>query len=580
MPPRLTVVGSVNLDLVARTERLPRAGETVTGAAFARIPGGKGANQAVAAARLGAEVVLIACVGDDDFHRAAVTELAEAGVDMSRFKVADGAPTGVALVTVDAAGENSIVVAPGANEELLPADVDVPDCDGVLCQLEIPLDTVAHVAQTAPGEFFLNAAPARVPVPVADVTIVNRYELEALSHRDGVIAVTLGAEGAILMEGGEEVARAAPPTVEAVDGTGAGDAFTACLVVSLLEGRERERVAAARLHRRCARRLALRRPDVPADRRGGGCAPVTPTPIVIDCDPGHDDAIAILLALASPEVELRGITTVAGNQTLEKTTCNALKILELAGRTDVPVAAGAERPLRRELRTAPNVHGESGLDGPDLPEPSTAPVDAHAADLLAELLEPGVVLVPTGPLTNVALLLERHPGVRDRLERIVWMGGAIGEGNVTPAAEFNAFVDPEAAAAVFASGIQVTLIGLDVTHKALFTRAHAERLRGTGRSGKVVAELSDFFQRFHETRYGFDGSPIHDALAVAEVIDPSLVTTVECNVEIETASQHCDGRTVVDRWHVTGGVTNCKAGVDVDAERFLELLVDRISTLP
>jgi inosine-uridine nucleoside N-ribohydrolase len=302
------------------------------------------------------------------------------------------------------------------------------------------------------------------------------------------------------------------------------------------------------------------------------------TPIVIDCDPGHDDAIAILLALASPEVELRGITTVAGNQTLEKTTRNALKILELAGRTDIPVAAGADRPLVRELRTAAHVHGESGLEGPDLPEPTTKVVDAHTADLLAELLEPGVVLVPTGPLTNVALLLERHPDVKP--ERIVWMGGAIAEGNVTPAAEFNAFVDPEAAARVFASGIEVTLIGLDITHKALFTRAHADRLRGTGRAGKAVAELSDFFQIFHESRYRFDGSPIHDALAVAEVIDPSLVTTVECNVEIETASQWCDGRTVVDRWNVTDGPRNCRAGIDVDAERFLELLVERISALP
>jgi inosine-uridine nucleoside N-ribohydrolase len=304
------------------------------------------------------------------------------------------------------------------------------------------------------------------------------------------------------------------------------------------------------------------------------------TPIVIDCDPGHDDAIAILLALASPEVELLAVTTVAGNQTLEKTTRNALKVLELAGRADVPVAAGADRPLRRELRTAAHVHGESGLDGPDLPEPTAAPVAAHAADLLAELLRPGVVLVPTGPLTNVALLLERHPGVTGRLERIAWMGGAIGEGNVTPAAEFNAFVDPEAAAVVFGSGIEVTMIGLDVTHKALFTRAHADRLRGAGKAGRAVAELSDFFQRFHESRYGFDGSPIHDALAVAVVIDPSLVETVECNVSIETASELCDGRTVVDRWHVTGLPPNAKVGVDVDAERFLELLVERISSLP
>jgi inosine-uridine nucleoside N-ribohydrolase len=303
-------------------------------------------------------------------------------------------------------------------------------------------------------------------------------------------------------------------------------------------------------------------------------------PIIIDCDPGHDDAIALLLALASPEVELRGVTTVAGNQTLEKITRNALKVLELAGRPDIPVAAGADRPLRRTLRTAAHVHGESGLDGPALPEPTARAVDAHAADLLDELIEPGVVLVPTGPLTNVALLLERHPDVRDRLERIVWMGGAISEGNVTPAAEFNAFVDPEAAAIVFGSGIPVTMIGLDVTHKALFTRAHAERLRGTGAAGRVVAELSDFFQLFHERRYGMEGSPIHDAMAVAHVIDPTLVTTLHCNIEIETKSQHCDGRTVVDRWLVTEGPRNAYAGIDVDADRFLELLVDRIGSLP
>jgi pyrimidine-specific ribonucleoside hydrolase len=296
------------------------------------------------------------------------------------------------------------------------------------------------------------------------------------------------------------------------------------------------------------------------------------TPIVIDCDPGHDDAIAILLALASPEVELRGVISVAGNQTVDKTTRNALKVLELAGRSDIPVARGADAPLRRPLRTAAHVHGESGLDGPDLPEPSATTYEGDPA----EWLEPGVVLVPTGPLTNVARFVERGVAI----ERIVWMGGAIAEGNITPAAEFNAFVDPEAAAAVFGSGIDLTMVGLDVTHKALFTRAHADRLRGTGRAGRVVAELSDFFQRFHEERYGFDGSPIHDAMAVAHVIDPTLLETVHCNVEIETGSRFCDGRTVVDRWLVKSGRRNAHVGVDVDAPRFLDILVERIATLP
>jgi inosine-uridine nucleoside N-ribohydrolase len=296
-----------------------------------------------------------------------------------------------------------------------------------------------------------------------------------------------------------------------------------------------------------------------------------PTPIVLDCDPGHDDAIALLLALASPEVELRGVSTVAGNQTIDKTTRNALKVLELAGRTDVPVAGGADAPLRRALRTAAHVHGESGLDGPDLPEPAT-PI---AEDDPADWLEPGVVLVATGPLTNVARWLER--GVRP--DRIVWMGGAIAEGNITPAAEFNAYVDPEAAAEVFASGVELTMVGLDVTHKALFTRAHADRLRSSGRVGRVVAELSDFFQVFHERRYGFEGSPIHDAMAVGHVIDPTLLETLHTNVEIETSSEHCDGRTVVDRWQVTGKPANAHVGIDVDSDRLLELLVERIASL-
>ena len=236
---RLTVVGSINVDLVARAERLPRPGETVTDATFSRIPGGKGANQAVAAARLGADVELIACVGDDEHAALALVELQEAGVRLDRLKRIQG-PTGVALITVDASGENEIVVAPGANLQLRPEDLQLGDTDAVLCQLEIPLETVDRAAELAPDGFFLNAAPARGHYPAADVTIVNRFEADALPHRDGIVVVTLGAEGAVLYEDRVEIVRVEAPRVDAVDGTGAGDAFTACFVVSTLEGRPRE----------------------------------------------------------------------------------------------------------------------------------------------------------------------------------------------------------------------------------------------------------------------------------------------------------------------------------------------------
>jgi ribokinase len=243
--PRLTVVGSINLDLVVRAERLPRPGETVSGARFSRGPGGKGANQAVAAARLGAEVALVGSVGGDDVADEALAGLREAGVG-GRWLVKN-APTGIALVTVDAVGETTIVVAPGANAELRPEDLAPGEAEAVLCQQEIAAETVARAAELAP-RFFLNAAPAREGAPEAEVTIVNRLELEALGERAGLVCLTLGAEGAVLLEDGVEVARAEPPAVEAVDGTAAGDAFTACLVVSLLEGRTREEA----LRRACA----------------------------------------------------------------------------------------------------------------------------------------------------------------------------------------------------------------------------------------------------------------------------------------------------------------------------------------
>jgi inosine-uridine nucleoside N-ribohydrolase len=304
------------------------------------------------------------------------------------------------------------------------------------------------------------------------------------------------------------------------------------------------------------------------------------TPVLIDCDPGHDDAMALLLALASPELELLGVTTVHGNQTLEKTTANALRVLEFAGRGDVPVAAGADRPLVREPRVASHVHGESGLDGPDLPPPQGAPVPAHAVDFLADRIRSAgrpVTLVPTGPLTNVALLLAHHQDIA--IERIVLMGGAIAEGNVTPAAEFNIWVDPEAAARVFASGIDVTMVGLDVTHRALMTPEHAERLRAAGRVGAMVAELWAFYHRFHARVYEFPGTPVHDALAVAHVIRGDLLRTEHRNVEIDCASELCRGRTVVDLWRISGREPNARVGVEVEADAFLDLLLERIGSL-
>ncbi len=304
------------------------------------------------------------------------------------------------------------------------------------------------------------------------------------------------------------------------------------------------------------------------------------TPIILDCDPGHDDAIALLLALASPEVELLAVTTVHGNQTLEKTTANALRVLDLVGRDDIPVAAGASRPLIREPKVADHVHGESGLDGPFLPPPQRTPVAQHAVDLMLATIAASprlVTLVPTGPLTNIALLLEQCDG--RNIERIVLMGGAIAEGNITPAAEFNIWADPEAADRVFRSGVDVTMIGLDVTHQALLTPSIAERLRSTGRTGTFVAELVDFFSRYHRETYGWDGAPIHDAVAVAHVIRPGLVETKRRNVEIEVDSELCRGRTVVDLWNRTDRPANADVGVGIDADGFFELLVERIARL-
>jgi inosine-uridine nucleoside N-ribohydrolase len=302
-----------------------------------------------------------------------------------------------------------------------------------------------------------------------------------------------------------------------------------------------------------------------------------PVPVLLDCDPGHDDAIALLLALASPEIELLGVTTTYGNQTLEKTTANAIRVLELVDRRDVPVAPVSERPLVREIRVASHVHGESGLDGPELPPPRSAAVPLSAVFERVRAAARPVTLVATGPLTNVAHYLEADDG--DAFERIVVMGGSIADGNVTPAAEFNIWADPEAAQRVFSSGLDLTMVGLDVTHKAILRPAVAERLRVAGRVGTFVAELNDFSSLYHRKTYGWDGAPIHDAVAVAHVLRPGLVETRLRNVEVELVSDLCRGRTVVDLWERTGRPANAHVGVDLDADAFFDLLLERIATL-
>jgi inosine-uridine nucleoside N-ribohydrolase len=306
-----------------------------------------------------------------------------------------------------------------------------------------------------------------------------------------------------------------------------------------------------------------------------------PKPVIIDCDPGHDDAMALMLAVASPELDLVAVTTVAGNQTLDRVTANAIRVLDVVDAKDIPVAAGADRGLIHTTSAAGDVHGETGLDGPDLPPPSREPEPLHAVELIArKLAEQPLTLIPIGPLTNIALLLATHPELTPRIERIVVMGGAIGIGNVTPSAEFNIWADPDAAYRVFSSGLDVTMVGLDVTHRAMLSAERADALRGTGRAGEVVADLHAFYRQFHERVYGHSDTPVHDALSVAHVIQPDVITTEHLPVEIDVTHGPCRGRTVVDQLHRTGQPDNAHVATDVDAKAFIDLLTERISALP
>lgn len=306
--------------------------------------------------------------------------------------------------------------------------------------------------------------------------------------------------------------------------------------------------------------------------------------VVLDCDPGHDDAMAILLAAASPAIQLEAVTTVAGNQSLDRTTLNARRVCSVAGIRNVPIAAGCDRPLRRAPIFAGEIHGASGLDGVDWDEPTVATDPRHAVDLIIELAtshSQPLTIVAVGPLTNLASALERAPGIADRIERISIMGGAIGLGNWTPSAEFNIHADPEAAAAVIASAVPVTLIPLEVTHQALATNDVVARISALD---SPVAEMSvalmRYFAETYERVFGFKAPAVHDPCAVAAIIEPEIVSTRPMNVAVDTGSELSLGRTVCDVYGTTGRPPNADVGVDLDPVRFWELMIEALGSYP
>ncbi len=309
--------------------------------------------------------------------------------------------------------------------------------------------------------------------------------------------------------------------------------------------------------------------------------------IIIDTDPGQDDAVAILLALASPEeIEVLGITAVAGNVPLSLTEKNARIVCELAGRPDIPVYAGCDRPLKRKLVTAEHVHGKTGLDGPELLEPKIKLQEKHGVDFIIDTIlqepENSISLCPLGPLTNIASAILKQPKIVSRIKKIVLMGGAYFEvGNITPAAEFNIFVDPDAAKIVFEAGIDMVVMPLDVTHKALVTEKRNEAFRQLKSPvGVAVAEMTDFFERFDKEKYGSSGAPLHDPCVTAYLINPKIFSGKKINVEIETKSELTLGMTVADWWGVTDRKANTFFVGDLDSDKFFSLLTERLGRLP
>ncbi|WP_366654537.1 nucleoside hydrolase [Fodinicurvata sp. EGI_FJ10296] len=309
-------------------------------------------------------------------------------------------------------------------------------------------------------------------------------------------------------------------------------------------------------------------------------------PIIIDTDPGQDDAFAILLALSSPELDVLGISAVAGNVSVDKAEINARKICDLAGRSGIPVFRGCDRPLKRDLRTAEHIHGESGLDGADLPAPKTPLQPKHAVDWIVETVmaapEGTITLCPLGPLTNIASAFAREPELPARLKEIVLMGGGFFQGgNITPAAEFNIYVDPHAADIVFRAGVRITMMPLDVTHRALIPVDWPEKLKDMGnRTGAAGAGLIEFYQRYDLERYGETGGPLHDPCVIAWLVEPDIFKGRECNVRIETGSEMTMGMTVVDWWNATKLPATATVINRLDAPRFFDLMLERFRTLP
>lgn len=307
------------------------------------------------------------------------------------------------------------------------------------------------------------------------------------------------------------------------------------------------------------------------------------TKVIIDCDPGQDDAVALFLAFASPELDVLGVTTVGGNVPLELTHRNARMMCDIAGASDVPVFAGCDRPMQRPLRTAEYIHGETGIDGIDIFEPKTPLQEQHGVEFIIETLlsadDDSLTLVPTGPLTNIGTAINREPAILPKIRRIVLMGGAMREGgNRTPSAEFNILVDPEAADAVFRCGRPITQMGLDVTHQVLSTKPRVDRIRALDNPvARATAGMIGFFERYDMSKYSAAGAPLHDPCTVAWLVRPELFKGKDCNVAIETQSELTLGHTAVDFWHVTDRPKNVHWIFDVDSDGFYDLLTERLA---